>query len=223
MTRRAVRSAAITSVDHGRRTRIRTVRAKPGLVHQFLVVLADTDPIIWRRIQVPERYSFWGLHVAIQDAMGWQDYHLHEFTVIRGGEIRRIGIPDEDTPPQRQCEAGWEVRVSSAVGHDALPIRYVYDFGDDWVHVLVHEGTWRAEPRVNYPRCVSGARKCPPEDCGGPHGYVDFLLAIDDRRHPRHREMVEWIGGAFDPDAFAASEVEFDDPGKRWKIAFEER
>jgi hypothetical protein len=53
----------------------------PELVHQFLVVLAHTDPVIWRRIQVPGDYSFWDLHVAIQDAMGWLDYHLHEFTV----------------------------------------------------------------------------------------------------------------------------------------------
>jgi hypothetical protein len=48
-------------------------------VHQFLIVLKGTDPLVWRRIQVPEAYSFWDLHVAIQDAMGWLDYHLHEF------------------------------------------------------------------------------------------------------------------------------------------------
>ncbi|OFW13207.1 MAG: hypothetical protein A3H29_03900 [Acidobacteria bacterium RIFCSPLOWO2_02_FULL_67_21] len=33
--------------------------------------------MVWRRIHVPEHYSFWDLHVAIQDAMGWQDCHLH--------------------------------------------------------------------------------------------------------------------------------------------------
>jgi len=51
-------------------------------VHQFLVVLANSDPLVWRRIQVPEHYSFWDLHVAIQDAMGWADYHPHEFRVV---------------------------------------------------------------------------------------------------------------------------------------------
>ena len=34
---------------------------------------------IWRRFEVPASYNFWDLHVAIQDVMGWQDYHLHEF------------------------------------------------------------------------------------------------------------------------------------------------
>jgi hypothetical protein len=33
-------------------------------------VLTGTDPLIWRRIQVPLDHSFWDLHVAIQDAMG---------------------------------------------------------------------------------------------------------------------------------------------------------
>jgi len=52
------------------------------IVHQFLIGPANTEPLVWRRIQVPEDYSFWDLHVAIQDAMGWLDYHLHEFEVV---------------------------------------------------------------------------------------------------------------------------------------------
>jgi hypothetical protein len=191
-------------------------------VHQFLVVLVDTDPIIWRRIQVPDRYSFWDLHVAIQDAMGWEDYHLHEFTVpLESGGLRRIGIPDDEFPKERPTEAGWEVRLSAVLGHDVLPIRYLYDFGDNWKHVLVHEGSWRSEPGLRYPRCVSGARACPPEDCGGPSGYADYLVAIRDRRHPRHNELRDWRG-PFDPDTFSPTEVSFDDPRKRWKTAFEE-
>ena len=50
-------------------------------VYQFKIVLAGIKPMIWRRIQVPETYSFWDLHVAVQDAMGWQDYHLHRFDI----------------------------------------------------------------------------------------------------------------------------------------------
>ena len=68
---------------------------RPKLVHQFLVVPAGTDPLVWRRIQVPEKYSFWDLHVAIQDAMGWLDYHLHEFRLLDAAEQsvvrRRLG------------------------------------------------------------------------------------------------------------------------------------
>ena len=34
---------------------------RPKLVHQFLVVLSGTDPLVWRRIQVPEKYSVWDI------------------------------------------------------------------------------------------------------------------------------------------------------------------
>jgi len=56
--------------------------AKSKQVYQFKITLKGTKPPIWRRIQVPATYSFYDLHVAIQDAMGWMDSHLHEFTVV---------------------------------------------------------------------------------------------------------------------------------------------
>ena len=89
-------------------------RHRPRLVHQFLIVLTGTDPLVWRRIQVPERYSFWDLHVAIQDAMGWLDYHLHEFRLLDAKEkhVVSIGIPTDDDPPERPVLPGWEVRLS---------------------------------------------------------------------------------------------------------------
>ena len=52
-------------------------------VYEFRVTLAEVSPSIWRSIQVPEPYSFWDLHVALQDAMGWLDYHLHLFRVTK--------------------------------------------------------------------------------------------------------------------------------------------
>jgi len=85
----------------------------------------------------------------------------------------------------------------------------------------VHEGMESAEESLTYPRCVAGDRRCPPEDCGGVHGYAEFLQTISDRSHPEHRSMLEWAGGAYDADAFDPSAVVFDDPRKRWKKAFE--
>ena len=38
-----------------------------AVVHQFKIELLDTSPVVWRRLQVPAEYSFWDLHVAIQD------------------------------------------------------------------------------------------------------------------------------------------------------------
>lgn len=58
------------------------------------------------------------------------------------------------------------------------------------------------EPGVIYPRCTAGKRACPPEDCGGVWGYADFLEAITDPEHPDHEDLLEWAGGAFDPEHF---------------------
>ena len=64
-----------------------------------------------------------------------------------------------------------------------------------------------AEPKNKYPCCVKGKRACPPEDCGGPWGYAEFLEVIQNRKHEEHREMLEWVGGKFDPEKFSAATV----------------
>lgn len=194
--------------------------AAAGEVHQFRVTLLGTKPPVWRRIQVPGHYTFWDLHVALQDAMGWQDYHLHEFRLAApiSGELR-IGVPDPDFSNMAHLP-GWKVPLSAYISPDAPSAVYLYDFGDDWEHELVYEGLVAREPGTRYPRCVDGARACPPEDCGGTDGYDEFVRAMRNPKHPRHKELREWFGGPFDPDAFTLATVAFDDPRKRWKRAF---
>lgn len=190
-------------------------------VCQFLIVLPNTDPLVWRRIQVPEAYSFWDLHVAIQDAMGWLDYHLHEFEVVdQRGRVRRIGIPDDEMPDERPCVPGWKVPIGKYLTHGTGPVRYRYDFGDDWEHTLEFEELLPADDGV-YPRCVAGAGACPPEDVGGTTGYAECLQVIGNRRHPERPAMLTWAGGSFDAHAFDPATVTFDDPQQRWRIAFE--
>lgn len=197
---------------------------RPEHVCQFLVVLSNTDPLVWRRIQVPEIYSFWDLHVAIQDAMGWKDYHLHEFTLVdsKTGRVKRIGIPDDEMPDERPCLAGWKVPIGRYLTYGTDPVRYRYDFGDDWEHTLEFEEIVPHDGGA-YPRCVAGAGACPPEDVGGTHGYAEFLQVIRNRRHPELDATLQWAGGSFDPHAFSHNSVTFDNPLERWKIAFEDR
>lgn len=206
--------------------KIRRTRLPPKAEHvcQLLVVLPNTDPLVWRRLQVPEAYSFWDLHVAIQDAMGWKDYHLHEFVLVDSNTQRplRIGIPDDEMPEERPCLAGWKVPMARFLTYGTDPVRYRYDFGDDWEHTLEFEELLPADGG-SYPRCVGGAGACPPEDVGGTRGYAEFLRAIRNRRHPEHRAMLQWVGGAFDPRRFEPASIEFDNPRERWKIAFEDR
>jgi hypothetical protein len=186
----------------------------PGLMLQYLVVLAGTDPLVWRRIRVPATYSFWDLHVAIQDAMGWRDYHLHEFRAVHPttGKIMRLGIPDPDFPEERPTKADWTVFPSDFVTGDPPPIQYTYDFGDNWQHALVFEGYEHRDGRRRGPECVAGGGACPPEDCGGPGGYAELRVALADPTHPEHDEYLEWTGGPIDAAEFSTSSVRFDDP-----------
>ena len=84
---------------------------------------------------------------------------------------------------------------------------YQYDFGDSWQHEVLFEGIVPAEPKQKYPLCVDGARACPPEDCGGIGSYGYFLEAIQDPEHERHDELLQWVGGEFDPEAFNVDAV----------------
>jgi Plasmid pRiA4b ORF-3-like protein len=79
---------------------------------------------------------------------------------------------------------------------------YEYDFGDGWEHVIIVENILKPESGVHYPICIAGARACPPEDCGGTGGYAHFLEAITEPEHEEHDELLEWIGGEFDPEEF---------------------
>jgi len=196
----------------------------PEHVYQFLIVLPNTDPLVWRRIRVPESYSFWDLHVAIQDAMGWQDRHLHEFTLLdsQTGQRTRIGIPDDESPSQSPCSAGWEVPIARYLELGTGSARYLYDFGDSWQHSLELEEIVPSDGGL-YPRCLAGAGACPPEDVGGTLGYQEFVRILRDPRDPEHGAMLEWVGGSFDPDSFSADSIIFEDPRERWQIAFEDR
>ncbi len=193
-------------------------------VYQFKVALNGIRPPIWRRIQVPSNYTFWDLHIAIQDAMGWWDSHLHEFDVHNpsSGGQERIGIPVEDYDSGDEVIPGWNRNISQYFSLENPKAGYVYDFGDDWEHTLTLEKILPREKGRQYPVCVKGKRACPPEDCGGIWGYQELLEIIADPEHEEYDEMMEWVGEAFDPEAFDAKSIEFDDPRERWNFAFRE-
>ena len=184
-------------------------------VYQFKITLQDIQPPIWRRIQVPETYTFYDLHVAIQDAMGWLDYHLYQFTALNPshGFQEKIGIPDEEL--DIGVKPGWKTSITNYFTMTNKTAYYVYDFGDNWEHIVELEKILPRETNVIYPICIQGKRACPPEDCGGAWGYEDFLEIIMDPTHEQYEEMIEWVGGEFEPEAFNPEHVVFTDPDER--------
>jgi hypothetical protein len=178
--------------------------AATDVIYQLEITLDHIRPPIWRRVQVKD-CTLAKLHDVIQRGFGWCDSHLHEF--IAGGE--RFGDPrqwnddfgDEPIGDERK------MKLSQLAERGVKKFEYVYDMGDDWKHTIKIQKTLPSEAGVRYPRLIAGERACPPEDCGGPWGYTDFLQAIQNREHPQHDELTEWVGGAFDPEAFAIEAV----------------
>jgi hypothetical protein len=98
--------------------------------------------------------------------------------------------------------------------------RYEYDFGDGWQHEVTLEAIVPAQAGRRYPICLAGERACPPEDCGGVPGYENLLEVMRDPEHEEYESMLQWVGGRFTPERFDPRTVKFDDPRKRWKLAF---
>ncbi len=189
-------------------------------IYQFKITLENIQPEIWRRIQVPETYSFWDLHVAIQDSMGWLDYHLHQF-IIRDsltGSQHEIGIPDGEYA--QSVFPGWKRLIKNYFTPENPQATYLYDFGDGWELMIALEEIKPQDINQQYPICLAGARACPPEDCGGIGGYEELLKILQNPRHKEYKETLQWVGGKFDPDYFDPQSVKFDDPKERFKIAF---
>ncbi len=173
-------------------------------VFRFKIVLNDILPQIWRVIEVERDITFYQFHLIIQEAMGWTNSHLHEFSE---GNFR-IGDTSEEA-----CEFGdppqWEERdkkISDYFSEDKIKISYTYDFGDSWEHAIILEGIEPIQKGIEYPRCIDGVRACPPEDCGSTPGYYQLLEILADPKHEEYKEMKEWAGD-YNPEHFDKEEA----------------
>lgn len=177
-------------------------------VYRFKITLKGIRPPIWRRIEVPENFTFYQFHRAIQSAMGWLDYHAHAFRFKQPGFRWPLEIADAEILPD-QLDENKEV-ISRHFNMETRRAEYVYDWGDTWKHTIELEKILPAEEGVAYPRCVKGRRACPPEDCGGVFGYFRLLDILSDPSHPEHETMKEWVGEEYDPNQFDPDAVVFD-------------
>ena len=190
---------------------------------QFKISLKYSNPLIWRRIQVSVDYTFWTLHCAIQDAMGWSDGHLHGFRFINkknNYNAINIGIlmPDDDVEYMERLIDERTAIIDDYFGKIFKQCVYEYDFGDGWEHTVVLEKIIPAEPKEKYPKIIAGANACPPEDCGGIGGYYDMLEILNDPKNPEHNDIREWLGlegdDIFNPTNFQIDQVIFRNPKK---------
>lgn len=165
-------------------------------IYQIKVTLHWSSPPIWRRLLVRGDTRLGHLHVILQVAMGWEDEHLHAYRIGN----KTYGIPDPQFPDDTRNES--HVRLDKVAGNGDNFL-YEYDFGDSWIHEIEVESILQPEQGAKYPRCLDGARACPPEDSGGMSGYERMIDILADPEDEEHDEILEWLGDDFDPERFA--------------------
>lgn len=188
------------------------------------VELDDIIPAIWREIEVFADLPLPVLHQVLQQAMGWQDLHLHGFRrpasadqeaqiwsadpeLLSSGMFGRPDVRDER-----------EATVTDLLGGVGGRAVYDYDFGDDWEHELtvlaVRDVPAEEQPQA---RVLAGERACPPEDCGGVPGYHRLVesvrrLAADPAAtiEAQNLDLLEVVFGQRDPEQMLAALDRFD-------------
>ncbi len=164
------------------------------------IVLQGSKPPIWRRVIIPGDISLDKLHEIIQITMGWTDTHLHQFICNHD----YYGLPDDDYMTEMKDETG--VKISNFLKREKDKMLYEYDFGDDWLHEIILE---KVKPFAGKTEicCLKGEGACPPEDCGGIHGYCHMLEGISNKNNPEYEDILEFLGEEFDPNYFELAET----------------
>jgi hypothetical protein len=185
--------------------------AKPELI-TLRIELRDVEPLVWRRIIVPGAWSLELLHEYLQWVMGWENAHAYEFHVgdlifapsVWINEMARNTGTDRYRVDKKRSIS--KLVTELGIGSE---FEYHYDMGDGWVHRLVLEETAAIWSRVELPipMCTAGENACPPEDVGGPPGFANFLECLANPSNKGHADMLQWIGGVFDPKGFDLNQL----------------
>ncbi|MHA7289149.1 plasmid pRiA4b ORF-3 family protein [Arthrobacter sp. MDT3-24] len=159
------------------------------------ISITDTEPLIWRRLQVPVTRTVPEFHLAVQAAFGWENSHLYAIRCVdRAGKPREIVGP-HDLTEDLDAEPASGVVLSELLDAQkpGSALEYEYDFGDSWTHHVEVLGS--ADLPAGELLCVDGANRGPVEDSGGPHGYTRLLQIVADPEHPEHADATSWIFG----------------------------
>jgi hypothetical protein len=174
-------------------------RPSTGLALQLQV-----SPTVWRRLLVPAAVSLRELHGILQVAMGWQGLHLFQFHL----RAARYGSPELAVASPEVMLESFGLRTGSRSIDE-------YDLNAPWRHEIRVER--HAEPEAGKPGpfCLDGHGDCPPEDCGGPAGYLAHqrnaagLDAMND---------LDTVAEVLEQVLRARTTAALNDPDTRWEL-----
>ena len=177
--------------------------ARTPTVHRLKVTLRGVRPPVWRRIEVRSITTLHQLSAELEAAMGWGGGHLHAFE-INGVTYQ---LPTGENYGWGPIKDERQATLAQVLPAPTMKLRWEYDFGDGWEHDVLVEAIEPPAPSILYPRCITGRRACPPDDCGGPWGYTALIDTLADPTHPEHETMLEWAPPDFNPAHFKPDET----------------
>jgi hypothetical protein len=160
---------------------------------QFKIQIEDiTKPPVWRKVLVPETFTFHKFHQVIQAAFGWDDLHLYQFSEKEYGSEEIIGVPTDDDDWEGPVTDSRDKKLSEIFKKEGKKYIYIYDLGDDWVHKITLEKI--LDDNRQKAACIDGKGACPPENCGGVWGYEDiketFIRNPNSEKADEYRDLV---------------------------------
>jgi len=173
-------------------------------IYQLKITLKSTKPSIYRTVLVDSTITLEELHMIIQSSMGWWNSHLHQFEQ----DSQMFALPYSDGSPFEYDEIDErKVKLFTLLSKIKDKFDYEYDFGDGWLHTVELQKILPFDKNQILPVCIKAKMACPPENVGGVWGYKNFLEIILDPQNEEYEEMIDWIGGKFDPDFVDLKEI----------------
>lgn len=173
---------------------------KPVPSYVLHISLTFSDPLIWRRVQVPGSISLAVFHHVIQLSMGWSDTHAHQFHV---GKISYEATLGSDTIGEAKRYDERNFQLQDLEESMRFMFAYLYDAGDIWEHEIRLEEVVYQSGKLNNPFLLAGEQACPPETISDVHAYQALLSSLEDHAGNAHQELSELTGRSdFDPDFF---------------------
>jgi hypothetical protein len=183
---------------------------------EIKVTLNEVEPPVWRKFIISTDANLKELHMVIQKTMGWQNSHLHDFSINNGKQRFSPKDMSESFDNDDESEDSSEVTIADLMMMKIEDFQYNYDYGDGWEHSIEIGKEVLPQAGVKYPLCTEGSGACPPEDCGGPYGYLNLCKILSNPKDEEYKEMREWVGREFDPTKFSIEKANKELRSKSW-------
>jgi len=184
------------------KTKAETPREDDKKVPSYIlhISIAFSDPLIWRRVQVPGSYTLAQLHDIIQLSMGWSDSHMHQFLV---GKISYEPTMRSRVPHESKRFDEYKYKLHTLEDGMRFMFTYLYDAGEGWEHLIQLEEVVPPARLLTHPILLSGEMACPPETVGDIHEYRQLLIALESPDKKNQSSLYDLTGRPdFDPNYF---------------------